>query len=370
MIDMTQSADVIVIGAGIIGAACAWQLAQAGLRVTILERNAPGSQASQAALGVLTFHADPEKPAYFQDLFLRSEKLFPDLIEELAEVAGERVNYHQGGQLHIALHKTELPEIKTIFKVNSDLGVNVEQVTPQECLLLEPGIAQHNCGGLFFPEDAWVDNTALTLGIIRAAERAGAVLERANVDAIESQNGLATGVRWGTERRSAGWIILAAGCWSGQIQNTPPLPVVPVRGQALSVAGRAARRVIMSLNGYLVPKGEAQTMVGATVEHVGFDDSNTLEGLRDVSTSGIEISPRIGAFEFLGAWAGLRPATPDHLPLIGPFAEIQNLVAATGHFRNGILLAPITAQLVRAVVTGEPPPLELSPFLPDRLPSL
>jgi len=126
----------------------------------------------------------------------------------------------------------------------------------------------------------------------------------------------------------------------------------------------------MSLNGYLVPKGEAQTMIGATVEHVGFDDSNTLEGLRDVSTSGIEISPRIGAFEFLGAWAGLRPATPDHLPLIGPFAEIQNLVAATGHFRNGILLAPITAQLVRAVVTGEPPPLELSPFLPDRLPSM
>jgi glycine oxidase len=369
MIDMTKTADVIVIGAGIIGAACAWRLAQAGLRVTILERNAPGSQASQAALGVLTFHADPEKPAYFQDLFLRSEKLYPDLIEELAEVAGERVNFHQGGQLHIALHEKDLPGIELTFNVNSGENVNVERVTPEECLLLEPGINPRNCGGIFFPEDAWIDNTALTLRIIQAAKQAGAVLERANIEAIESQKGLATGVRWGRERRAAEWIILAAGCWSGQVQNIPPLPVAPVRGQALSVAGRAARRVIMSPNGYLVPKGEAQTMVGATVESVGFDESNTLEGLREVSTSGIEISPRIGAFEYLGAWAGLRPAAPDHLPLIGPFAEMPNLVAATGHFRNGILLAPITAQMIRAVVTGEPSSVDLSPFLPDRIPS-
>ena len=366
MIAMTKSADVIVIGAGIIGAACAWRLAQAGLRVRILERNAPGSQASQAALGVLTFHADPEKPACFQDLFIGSKQLYLDLIEELAEVAGERINFHQGGQLHIALNEKDLPGIESFYNVNSDKSVNVEWVSPEECLLLEPGVAPHMCGGIFFPEDAWVDNTALTLGIIRAAEQAGAVLERANVEAIESQKGRATGVRWGGERRAAGWIILAAGCWSGQIQNVPPIPIAPVRGQALSVAGRAARRVIMSPNGYLVPKGEAQTMVGATVEHEGFDDSNTLKGLREVSTSGIEISPHIGAFEFLGAWAGLRPGTTDNMPLIGPFTELPNLVAATGHFRNGIQLAPITAQIIRAVVTGELSSADLSPFLPDR----
>jgi glycine oxidase len=366
MTSTTKSADVIVIGAGIIGAACAWRLAQAGLRVTILERNAPGSQASQAALGVLTFHADPEKPAHYQGLFLRSEQLYLDLIEELAEVNDERINFHQGGQLHIALNEQDLPELESTLKANSARSVNVERVSPEECHLLEPGISPHVLGGLFFPQDAWIDNTAITLGIIRAAEQAGAELEQANVEAVESHQGLATGVRWGAERRTADWFILAAGCWSGQIQNIPPIPVVPVRGQAMSVAGRAARRVIMSPNGYLVPKGETQTMVGATVEYVGFEDSNTLEGLRDVSSSGIEISPRIGAFDFLGAWAGLRPGTLDHLPLIGPFAELPNLIAATGHFRNGILLAPITAKMIKAVVTGEPMSMNLSPFLPDR----
>lgn len=364
---MTKSADVIVIGAGIIGAACAWRLAQAGLRVRVLERNAPGSQASQAALGVLTFHADPEKPASYQDLFLRSGELYPALIEELAEVTGERVDFHQGGQLQIALTENDLPGIELILDANAGKGVNVERVTPEECRLLEPGITPQVRGGIFFPEDAWVDNTALTLGIIRAAERAGAVLERGNVEAIETYNGRATGVRCDGESAAAGWIVLAAGCWSGQIKGVPPLSVLPVRGQALSVAGRAVRRVIMSPNGYLVPKGEGQTMVGATVEQVGFDDSNTLAGIQEVAASGIEISPHIGAYEYLGAWAGLRPAAPDHLPFIGSFVDIPNLVAATGHFRNGILLAPVTAQLVKAVVTGEPPPFDLSPFLPDRL---
>ena len=366
---MTKSSDVIVIGAGIIGAACGWRLAQAGLRVRILERNSPGSQASQAALGVLSFHADPEKPAFYQELFLKSGKLFQPLIEELAEIVGERVDFHKGGQLHIALDENELPGFELIYKINSEKNVNVELVTPEECRLLEPGVTPHTYGGVFFPEDAWVDNTALTLEIIRAAEQAGADVERVNVEAIESHNGQVTGVRWGREKRTAEWIILAAGCWSGQIQNIPPLPVVPVRGQALSIAGRASRRVIMSQSGYLVPKGETQTMIGATVEYVGFDVSNTLEGLRDVSISGIEISPRIGGLDFLGAWAGLRPASKDHLPFIGPFHELPNLIVATGHFRNGILLAPITAELVRAVVTGEPLPLDLSPFLPDRIQS-
>lgn len=367
MIPMTKSADVIVIGAGIIGAACAWRLAQEGLRVTVLERGAPGSQASQAALGVLSFHANPENPAGMQDLSIRSGDLFPALIEELAEVTGERVDFHTGGQLLIALTEEELSGIELALSVNSRKGVNTERVTPEECRLLEPGVNPNICGAIFFPKDAWVDNTALTQAIIRAAEQAGVVFERADVKAVDSHGGRATGVRWDGERRASGWVVLAAGCWSGQIRGVPSIPVTPVRGQALAVAGRAVRRVIMSAHGYLVPKGDLQTMVGATVEQVGFDVSNTLDGIREVSSTGIEISPHIGASEFLGAWAGLRPGTPDYLPLIGSFGEISNLVAATGHFRNGILLAPITAQLVRAVVTGEPSLLDPSPFHPDRL---
>ncbi len=363
---MTKNADVIIIGAGIIGVSCAWRLAQAGARVTVFERNAPGSEASQAALGVLTFHTNPEMPAEFEKLRRLSADLYSGMIDELAEVTEDRVRYGAGGELVVALTETDLAEIESVYAVNSELGIQAERATPEECRLLEPSVNPNICGAVFFPDDGWVDNTALTFAIVRATEKAGAVLVRANVDTVESAAGRATGVRCAGETHSADWVVLAAGCWSGQIRGVPQLPVTPVRGQALSVAGRSVRRVITSPRGYVVPKGDGQTMVGATVEYVGFDASNTLGGLAEISQAGLEISPALGTAEFLGAWAGLRPGTPDNVPFIGPFGELPNLIAATGHFRNGILLAPITASLVTAVVMGERPVLDLRPFLPDR----
>ncbi len=358
--------DVIVIGAGIVGATCAWRLAQAGARVTILERRAPASEASQAALGVLTFHAKPGMPAEYHALCQRSRDLYPTMIDELADITGERPDYRAGGQLFVALTEADLPEVDAAYALNADRGIEVGHLSPDECRLLEPRVSNHVCAGVFFPEDAWVDNTTLTFTIVRAAEEAGALLMRGDVQAVVSAEGQATGVHCGGETLSADWIVLAAGSWSGQIAGVPRLPVTPVRGQALAVAGRPVRRVVFSPRGYLVPKGESRTLVGATVEYVGFDDSNTLGGVREVSAAGFEISPALGSGEFLGAWAGLRPSTPDNLPIIGPFDQLPNLIAATGHFRNGILLAPITAGMVRAIVTGEEPPADLQPFLPNR----
>jgi glycine oxidase len=367
--------NVIVIGAGIIGSACAWRLAQTGARVTLLERSAPAAGASQAALGVLQFHAKPGTHPAYQHLSLRSRELYPAMLAELAHVTGERVPYDAGGQLSLAFADDDWPNLEALLAANAELGLPVERATDAECRLLEPALNPALLGGIFFPEDAWVDNTALTLALAQAAQRAGAVLERAEVTAVEQSGGRAVAVHAGGKRYRADWVVLAAGCWSSQIAGVSPLPVRPVRGQALAVAGRPVRRVVSSPRGYLVPKAGEQTLVGATVEEVGYDESTTIGGLAEVAAAGLEIAPRLAGCTFLGAWAGLRPATPDGRPCLGPFAACPNLIAAAGHFRNGILQAPATAEIVCALVAADPLPAVLSgPALlsglaPDRSPA-
>ena len=364
---MSQNSDVIIIVAGIVGAACAWRLASAGMSVKVLERQAPGSGASQAALGVLGFQARPNMPADFDDLCRRSRAFYPSIIDELQETIGQRPFYRTGGQLSVALIEDDLVELEEAYSLNREHGISVERPTPDECQLLAPGLNNQVLDSLFYPENAWVDNTALTLAIVQAAELAGAVFERGNAQAVVSEAGRATGVRADGTIHQAEWLVIAAGCWSGQIAGLPPLTVQPVRGQAILVGSQPIQRIVMSERGYLVPKGDGQTMIGATVEQKKFEESNTLAGLNELTAAGLEIAPALGQSEFLGAWAGLRPGTPDDLPYIGPFSELPNVIAATGHFRNGILLAPITAAMVRAAITGETPPTLLQPFLPGRV---
>lgn len=360
-------ADVIVIGAGVIGAACAWRLAQAGLSVTLLERDAPASGASQAALGVLQYHAKPKAVGAYQHLSFDSQKLYPAMLDEMAAYNGERVPYYAGGQLNLALDVADWDELESLYAANTSLGLPVERLDGAECRLLEPGLTPRALGGLFFPNDAWVDNTGLTLALAHAAEKSGATLVRAKVTRLIQSDGRVHGVEAGGQTYLCEWVVLAAGCWSGQIDGVPSLPIVPVRGQALAVTGQAVKRVVASPRGYLVPKGTAgQTLVGATVEHVGYDLDNTVGGLGEISAAGIEISPRLAGCTFAGAWAGLRPGTPDGLPCLGPFDTLPNLIAAAGHFRNGILQAPATAAIVCALVTGAALPFDIGAFSPTR----
>jgi glycine oxidase len=345
--------DVIVIGAGVIGAACAWRLRQAGLNVTWLEREAPAAGASRAALGVLHFHATPGAPAGFAHLTRRSAALYPALIEALYAATGERVPYQAEGELSIALAEEDWRDLEADFAWNAALGIAAERLSTEDCLRLEPGLNPAVLGGMFYPGDASVDNAALTLALARAARRDGVSLESAAVTAVTCHNGRVSGVRAGEREYAADWVVLAAGCWSGQIAGVPPLPVRPVRGQALAVGGRPVRRMISSARGHVVPRASGHTLVGATVEEVGYDDGLTLGGVAEVAAIGLEIAPRLAGLAWAGAWAGLRPGTPDGMPYIGPFAGCPNLIAATGHFRNGILLAPSTAELVTRYMRGE-----------------
>ena len=357
--------DVLIIGAGIVGASCAWRLSQAGLSVKILDRAAPGSEASQAALGVLTFHGRPDTmPEPMRMLARKSRDYYPAVIDELEEVVGERVYFRQEGQLILGINENDLASLEETLSVNLDEGVELERATPEEALILEPNLNPEIAGALYSPHDGWVDNTALTQAIVRAAQQAGAVFEQAEVDSIEDNNGQIASVRAGETLYESDWVVLAAGAWSGQIWN---VPVKPRRGQAYSVEGSYFERVIHSPRAYIVPRDNAQTMLGATVEDVGFNASNTPDGLGFVSKGAFEISPTLETSKFSGAWAGLRPGTPDDLPIIGSTTDFPNLVIATGHFRNGILLAPITADAVRQIVVGEVPSFDLAEFSPDRM---
>jgi glycine oxidase len=363
---VTKENRVVVIGAGIIGAACAWRLAEAGAQVTVYDRNAPGSGASQAALGVLGFHSRPEMPDALDELCRLSSSYFPAVVDELAGITGQQVDFRAGGQLSVAFDKADLAELDELYEYNRTMGIAVERPTPEECLLLAPGINPELQGALFFPGDAWIDNTALTLVMVEAAKKAGASFMRGEVSAVIREENRVTGVLIDGEPKTTDWVVLAAGCWSGQVRGTPSIAVEPVRGQALMVEGQPIRRVVMSPRGYLVPKGETQTMVGATVERVGFDDTNTLGGIEEVARVGLELAPGLARTTFIGAWAGLRPAPMDEHPLIGPFGELPNLIVAAGHFRHGILLAPITADMVRSIIVGTESPAAVEPFLPDR----
>jgi glycine oxidase len=358
--------DVLVVGAGIVGAACAWRLAQRGASVTLLERSAPASGASQAALGVLTFHASVGKPGELNALHLRSASVYARMMAELEAEGHSDVYYRQEGELFIALQEADLGELEAEYSVNTGTGVAVERMTPEEIRLLEPAINPRVLAGIYYPEGAWVDNTALTLAIAAAGQETGVAYQRANVREIAVDDGRAIGVRTANEQLHGDWVVLAAGCWTNQLGGVSLPKIIPVRGQAFSVDGQVVRRVVFSPRRYLVPKLGIQTMVGATKDRVGYDDRVTLGGIASIAEGGIEIAPSLADHEVVSTWAGLRPATPDELPVIGPLEAIPNLILATGHYRNGIVLAPVTADLVGDLICTSSPVAGIEPFRPGR----
>lgn len=363
---MDQNADVIVVGAGVIGAMCAWRLAQSGLQVLVLDRSAPGSEASQAAIGLLSPHVAPGDHPAFGQLARASADRYSTLMAELIEVTGQQPEFRRCGRLAVVFEESELPALDELYRLNQALDQAVERATAEEVRSFEPGLNPSALGAVYFPDEARVDNTALTFAAVEAATRSGAHFERVEVKGIEVGRERTTTLFTRAGKFESDWTVLAAGAWSGRIAGVPQLPVEPVKGQALAVAGQPLRHIVGYGHGYTSPRGADQTLIGATAERVGFDQSVTYGALRDLSELGLRIAPGLASAEFLGAWAGLRPGTPDGLPYIGPFSELPNLLAATGHFRDGILLAPITAELIHGIITGQDHPLPLEPYSPDR----
>ena len=352
--------DAIVVGAGIVGLACAWRAAERGLDVLVIERERPGAGASNVAAGML---APISETTWGQDrlleLGLASHRLWPRFAAELAAASGREVGYFELGTLHIALDADEAADLRRRFDLMRAHGLSAEWLSPSACRELEPGLARSGRGGVHAPHETAVDPRQTMAALVPALEAAGGRIEIAEVDGALLEDERIVGVRTadGGERR-AGAVVLAAGSWSAAdwLPAEARPPVRPVKGQILTLAGPPAQPVCGRIVGgercYCVPRPDGRVIVGATVEELGFDTRVTAGGVHELLREAYRTLPEIAELELVEVIAGLRPATPDNVPLIGPGA-IEGLILATGHFRNGILLAPLTAERVVSTLTGD-----------------
>jgi glycine oxidase len=360
-----RSFDSIFVGGGVIGLACAWRAAQRGAQVVVLERAEPPAGATRVAAGMLapvgelTF-GEPE----LLELTLESAALYPEFIAELEGASGQPTGYVREGALHVALDGDEAAQLRRVHDLQRSLGLEAEWLGPRRCRALEPGLTPSFHGGVFAPNEAAIDPRALARALATALVAAGGELRTGSevVDGIFGGDRL-IGVRTGDgEELRADAVVLANGAWSGATEWLPEHarpPVRPVKGEVMELRGRdgagaPCTRIVCSERVYLVPRPDGRLIVGATVEERGFDTTVSAGGVYELLREAYRLLPEIAEMEIVDTIAGLRPGTPDNLPLIGP-GEIEGLILATGHFRNGILLAPLTADRIAASLAANPP---------------
>jgi glycine oxidase len=366
-------ADVVVVGGGVIGLAIAWRAAGAGMTVTVVDET-PGQGASWAAAGMLA----PVTEVHYGerallDLNLAAADRWPAFAAEVEESSGHPVGYRPGGTLAVARDADDNAALEDLYQFQLRCGLEVERLRSRECRQLEPGLAPGIRGGVLAAGDHQVDNRALVQALLIACRRAGVRLLEGRVAELMSEGERVTGVVLaGGARLPAEAVVLAAGCWSGGLGGLAAEalpPVRPVKGQLLYLRGPASEplcsRNVRGLEVYVVPRGDGRVVVGATVEEQGFDTRVTAGAVHDLLRAALELLPDVAELELTETVVGLRPGSPDNAPMLGP-AGPEGLVVATGHYRNGILLTPVTADTIAELLgTGRVPDL-IAPFAPRR----
>jgi glycine oxidase len=369
--------DVLVVGGGAIGLASAWRLAQAGLRVALADPS-PGRGASWAAAGLL---APVTELHYGEEALLRlnlaSAQMWPAFADELEQATGITVGYRQVGTLSVAADTGDAALLGELVGFQHSLGLRVSRLSARECRELEPALAPGIRGGALVEDDHQVDNRRLVEALAEACRRAGVRLVDQEVTEIVVRSGRVEGVRLGHgERVSPNELVLCAGCWTPGLAGLPPdlvLPVRPVKGQILRLRdsgespslGRNVRGWVSGYPVYLVPRADGGLVVGASVEERGFDRTVRAGTVYELLRDAIALVPAVAELELTEASCGLRPGSPDNAPLIGR-TPLEGLTVAAGHFRNGILLTPLTARAVACLLTGAQPPAGLEAASPAR----
>jgi glycine oxidase len=374
--DSSGGCDVVVIGGGVIGLSIAWAAALRGLTVTVLDP-APGSGASHHAAGML---APVTEVHYGEEDLLRlnlaAAQRYPSFVAELEEAAGTPVGYRACGTLAVAFDADDKAALDDLHRYQTSLGLASHPMSAAECRQLEPFLATSVRGGLMIDGDHQVDNRRLVGALLAACVRAGVDVRREPAHRILVRADRVTGV----DDISAAQTVLAAGCWSGRLAGLPPPavpPVRPVKGQILRlrddvahpVVSRNVRAFVRGRPLYLAPRSDGEVVLGATSEEQGFDTRLTVEGCGDLVADARVLLPRIAEMELAEASVGLRPGSPDNAPMIGA-SGLPGLVVATGHYRNGILLAPVTADAIAGLLAGEELPGGFERFDPCRFASV
>jgi glycine oxidase len=368
--DKHRRVDVVIIGGGVIGLTIARALAQRGVRdVCLVERSSLGAEASFAAGGILAPQAEANARDEFFELACRSRELYPEFAAALNEESGIDVELDPTGTLYVAFTEGDLEEIEKRYEWQAKAGLAVEKLAPEQARELEPCIAESVRGALRFPDDVQVENRRLLNALVNSIDKLGISLAtETNVESLTVERGHVTGVQTSRGVINSPTVIVAAGTWSSTIEHSQTPKIEPVRGQMICFDAKPAlaRHVIYSPRGYLVPRRDGRLLAGSTSENAGFTKQVTAGGINHIINNALEISPRVSTLPIVDTWSGLRPRAADGLPVLGPCDEIDGLFYATGHYRNGILLAPVTGELIsEAVVTGLVSPL-LAAFSPNR----
>ena len=353
-----RSPDILVIGAGIVGCAVACELARRGAAVRVLDDRPAGMGATQASAGMLApFTEAKDRHDPFLDLAARSLDLYDEFVARVAATSGAPIGYQRTGTLEVVTGPAQMASLDHLADRLAGRGVRLQRLDAQSVRKEEPHLNARLAGGLLIESHGFVNAVELTRALAIAAGRHGAqMIEGARAKSVLRRGGTLV-VETPEGPLSADAVVLAAGSWSAQleIEGVARPPVRPVRGQLLHLAwrGEGLRRVVWGEHCYLVPWQDGTLLVGATMEEVGFDEGTTASGVAGLLDAASALVPAAGEAGFLSARAGLRPGSPDAMPIVGPSRAMPGLVYATGHFRNGVLLAPLTAQLVAdAIVSG------------------
>lgn len=369
-----ETADVVIIGGGVIGLIIARALVQRGVSdVMLLERGSLGSEASYAAGGILAPQAEADLADDFFELACQSRDLYPALASELLAETGTDIELDPTGTLYLAFTDRDEKEIERRFEWQARAGLLVDKLSAADARRLEPAIAENVRGALWFSDDIQVDNRRLLSALIAANQKLGVRLfTGTKVESVRTEHNRISGVETAKRFVSTSRVVMAAGAWTSLIstnsgQQLPRVRVEPVRGQMLcfQTNPRLARHILYSPRGYLVPRLDGRILAGSTTEQAGYAKEVTADGVNEVRSHALEIAPVLASLEIAGSWAGLRPHAEDDLPVLGP-CELEGLFYATGHYRNGILLAPITGQLIAEAIIGNVTSPLLSRFAPNR----
>jgi glycine oxidase len=387
--ELPERGDAVVIGGGVIGLAVARELARGGAEVVLIERGEVGAESSWAAAGMLAPQVEANRADEFFRLAAASRDAYPEFARELEEESGIDIELDRTGTLYLAFTEEDEEECERRLLWQTRAGLRVERLTAVEVRALEPQVSARVRSALRFPLDGQVENRRLTSALAEACVRRGVrIITQTEVGTVKVEDGRAVAVETSRGATRASSFVVACGAWASLLRfdtsathevsaahgadaHEPRPRIEPVRGQMLCFAPAAqsplVRHVVYSPRGYLVPRRDGRLLAGTTTEHAGFDKSITDSGRETITMLAREIAPAVEGFVVSEAWAGLRPHGADDWPVLGALADVPNLFYATGHYRNGILLAPLTGALVAGMILrrGATSPLTEA-FTPER----